>query len=525
MLNDFHPYSTAEPYLTGSAPNWLKDNQEILRMRSYMLYEQMYWTAPQAYKVTVREEGLGSDPLFIPSGRSLIDTQHRYVGNGMNVVCDPAVGTSSDQKAALELFRQFMLRERVTSKYNSNRRYGLIRGDWVFMLTADPDREEGSRVSLISVDPGSLYPIYEIDEETGVENQDVVVGWHIIEQYQDERLGKDKAFIKRTTFRKATGTGGPSTILYSVDVFEPDDWGGPGMSEDGKLVQSIFPETSLPAPIDQLPIYVIPNFVEEPGYLWGASSMRGLEQIIAAITQGATDEDVTLAMDGLGVYATNAGVPVNQAGEEIGWNIGPGRVVELPTGSKDTFFNRVSGVANVGPYQEHLGYLGQWLDMIGATPDVAKGKVDVAVAESGIALALQMGPTIAYGEDQESIIGDRLNQLWFGWARWTMAYEGGAFKVPALLNVSFVTKFGPKIPENKQQSFDNILALITNKVIDLATGWDMLRELGYKLPENAVLLAGIQEAAEMEADAMASRINGEINQDVDETGDDDGDAG
>jgi hypothetical protein len=519
MVDDFHPYSTAEPYLTGSAPVWLADAQEQLRIRSYMLYEQIYWTAPKALKILSRDT---IEPIYVPGGRVIVDTLHRYMGNDMTTIADPAIGSSTEQQAVLTLFEQWTLRERWYSKFNSNRRYGIMRGDWVFMLSGDDTRAEGARVSIDPVDPGSLFPIYEIDEETGVENLDVVVGWHIVEQYMDDDLGEGKAFIKRTTFRKATGTGGPSPILHSVTIFEPDEWGGPGMEEDGKIVAVISPEEQLPDPIDALPVYVIPNF-DEPGNIWGSSEMRGLERLLAALSQDVTDEDAALAMDGLGVYATNAGVPIDPVTkQEVGWNIGPGRVVEVP-GGKEVFFNRVAGVGSVAASQDHIQYLHGQLDLAAVSPAVAKGMVDVTVAESGVALAIQFGPLVAHALEREVVVTDRVTNLLYGWCRWTTAYESGAFSHPGLLTVSLRPKFGPKLPENKQQTFDNIMAMVTGKVIDLATGWDMLRELGYKLPTNAILLKGLQEEQAALADPALDRINGEIDREIE--GDDGGDAG
>jgi len=513
VQSDFHPYSTAEPLFTGSAPSWLMDKQEQMRIMSYMLYEQIYWSVPAAFKLIERVD---AKPIYIPAGKVIVETLHRHMGNDMSVICDPAIGTASEQKTALELMALFSKREALIGKFNSNRRYGIMRGDWAFMLSAEAEREEGSRVSITSVDPGALFPIYKIDEESGIEDFDVVIGWHIVEQYLDPALGEGKAFIKRTTFRKATGTGGPSPITYSVMVFEPDDWGGPAMEGDGSPLVTLIPEVSLPAPIDQLPIYVIPNF-DEPGNLWGSSEMRGIERLLTAINQSISDEDMELLMTGLGVYATNAGVPVDDAGQEKGWDLGPGRVVELP-GTEGVEFKRVTGVQTVEPMQGHLSYLHEQLDLSSVSPAVAKGNVEVEAAESGVALAIKYGPLISHAMEREQVVKDRMTHLFYGLARWQVAYEGSSYS--AMMNVSMMPLFGPKIPENKQQSFDNVMKMLAGKVIDLATGWDMLRKLGYELPDNATLLGGIEDQLTMEADVMASRINGEVDQDVEDAPED-----
>lgn len=511
MLQDFHPYSTAEPLLTGSAPAWLGDKQEQLRIRSYMLYEQIYTNVPSGFKLIERED---ASPIYIPSARIIVETMNRYMANGMNLVLDPEMGTTTLQKNAQLWLKDFIRRERFYSKFSANKRYGIMRGDWVFMITADPDRAEGSRVSVECVDPASVFPIFATDEATGIEDPDMIIGWHIVEQFQDPTSDTEKFLLKRTTFRKSTGTGGPSPITYEVLVFETDDWGGPGQDDEPEIVSAIQPETKLPAPIDQLPVYHIPNTDNSPtGDMWGSSELRGFERLMTSINQIVTDEDLTLIMDGLGVYATNAGVPTNPDGTDGKWNLGPGRVAELPAGP-GIFFNRVSGAGNIDPYQTHLTYIHKQMDLAAGQPAIAKGDVEVEAAESGVALAIKYGPIISVADEKEIIVTDKTTQFMYGLSRWVVAYEGTAFNY--LLETQFVPLYGPKIPENKAKSFQEIMEMITNKVIDLATGWDMLRKLGYELPDNKTMLSALQDQATMEADIMASRINGEVNREIED---------
>src|SRR3546814_6544261 len=63
---------------------------------------------------------------------------------------DPLLGTTSDQDNLMAAFNQLFSREAFPSKYNSNKRYGLIRGDWAFHITADDTKLPGERISLRS---------------------------------------------------------------------------------------------------------------------------------------------------------------------------------------------------------------------------------------------------------------------------------------------------------------------------------------------------------------------------------------
>jgi hypothetical protein len=36
----------------------------------------------------------------------------------------------------------------------------FARGDWMFHITADPEADEGKRISLTTVHPGNYFPVY-----------------------------------------------------------------------------------------------------------------------------------------------------------------------------------------------------------------------------------------------------------------------------------------------------------------------------------------------------------------------------
>ena len=61
----------------------------------------------------------------------------------------------------------------------------------------------------------------------------------------------------------------------------------------------LLPPTELPAAITAFPVYHVRNRTE-PLNPWGSSELRGLERILAGLTQAVSDEDMALALEGLG---------------------------------------------------------------------------------------------------------------------------------------------------------------------------------------------------------------------------------
>lgn len=504
---DMNQYSTAEPLFRG-VPAWVNDPLEQKRIAAYGLYESIYWNYPDSFKLLQR--GSDSDPIYIPTGKQVVETINRYTAPGLSIVPDPLFGSPKEQELALQIWTDFAARERFYSKFGSNKRYGIMRGDWLWHIYADPNRPEGSRLSVFPLDPASYFPIY------NPENVDEIIGCHIVEQVLSED-GK-RTYIRRLTYRKTTGVGGPSPISVSDMTFETDEWGGPSM-EEGTPVEVIRAEETLPNPIDQLPVYLIQNFLE-PGSLYGSSEMRGLERLFAAVNQGITDEELSLVLDGLGVYTTNAGVPIDEdTGEEKPWNLGPGGVVELPTGP-DVKFNRVSGTTDVEPFQDHLKFLLEQIDQSSGTPAVAKGRVDVQAAESGIALMLELAPILTRGEEKELTITDVHKNMLFDLRRWFIAYEGGA--LGGLENIRWMPVYGPKVPANPEKELDGALKLHTSKVVSARWVRRKLTAIGFVFPSDDELEAEILAEQQVTADVTGARADAEIQDELEGGGTEEG---
>lgn len=491
MTAPMTPYSTASS-LFGNKPTWIPDELDQMRILSYQTYEQIYWNVPDTFKLTQR--GTDDRPIYIPSARTIIDTTNRYTAPGFAVSLEPRIGTNSSdaQVAARLVFDDLFRREKFKTKFNGSKRYGLIRGDWFWHITADPSKPNGRRLSINDIDPASVFPITDPDDV------DKITGVHIIDQF---RSGSE-TYIKRLTYRKVPKPDGTNTITSEEGLFKPDKWQGPS----DRPMKITKPLMNLPPEITALPVYHIKNF-HEPQNPFGSSEIRGFERIMAALNQSMSDEELALALEGLGMYATDAPPPTDDDGNEMPWIFGPGMVVETPAG---TNFSRVSGVGNVGPMQDHMNSLWNWLKQASSTPDIAIGTVDVSVAQSGIALALQLGPMLAKSGEKNDEILDTHDQMFYDILNgWYPAYEQTSF---ADTNVR--STVGDAIPIDRAARFTELNDMLDHKVIDTEYYRAEARKLGYDFPEDMGTRVATETAALSTAsDPFSSRATGELDAD------------
>lgn len=488
----FGPYSSVAPYF-GSKPAYITGD-DADRIQAYDVYEKMYWSEQGTFKVIQR--GSDSKPIYVPTPRMLIETTNRFLCRGFNYSVDPAVGTPADQESLSAAFRSIFRRERFMTKFRSNKRFGLLRGDALYHIVADPSKPAGRRLSVYALKPQNAVKILDPN------NKERIIGWHIIEAVSVG--GKDR--IKRQTYKRAdNGT----TILSSTTIWEVGEWDDRIAENVGKQpVQIVLAEAALPPAITSFPIYHIKNFTpEEP---WGSSELRGFERMMAAINQSVTDEELYLALDGIGVYATTSGPPTNEAGDEVDWQLGPGRVVEH---APDTDFVRVAGTSTITPFQEHIKYLEQALQRTSGTPDIAVGTVDVQVAQSGIALQLQMGPMLAKNEEHaDELLAVHDNLFWDIQHMWLPAYE--SINLP---DCDVVPIVGDPLPEDRDARIKELIALATSvpPLISAEYAQQELAKYGYDFPDE--MTAQIQKEAAFRAalypDPFAARLGEEENND------------
>lgn len=493
-IDVFTPYSTARS-LMGVLPTWM-DEYDAQRITSYQIYEQIYWNVPDTFKLLAR--GSENKPIYVPAGRVIVDATDRYTAAGFGYAVDPQFGTTGDQQTAALAFKALFDRERFLSKFHANKKFGLIRGDWAFHIMADPLKPEGKRISVYTVDPAAIFHVYHPDD---VER---ITGIHIIEQFTDG----DKALIKRQTYSKGPDPYDPDAddgkIWSSMTIHEVDKWQDPTANP----VRVEVPAFPLPDLITAFPVYQIRNN-EEPGNPWGSSELRGFERIMAAVNQAVSDEELALALEGLGMYATNAGPPTDDDGNEVNWLLGPGRVVELEgdaSGDGKVFFERVDGIGSVAPYQDHLSFLIDMLHEGSSTPRIATGQVDVSVAESGVALALQMSPMLSKTEVKDISIRDAMVQMFWDLKAWMQEYEGINCGEAIMAPI-----FGPKLPVNIEEEVNRVVKIVQAGLASPDWGRTELTKLGYQFAaDEATKVAASQAAAAAAADPFGARAAGEV---------------
>jgi hypothetical protein len=490
MTTPFTPYSTGAT-LFGQKPSWIGDPLDQARVQSYELYDKIYWNLDDTFVLAVR--GTNDRPLYVPSARTIVDTSNRFTGAGYAVSVIDALGRGETPSviAARMALDDLMARERFLSKFAGAKRYCQIQGDWVWHITANPNKTLGSRLSMNVVDPGYYFPVFDPD------NLNRIIAVFLAEPFQQG----DTLLVRRVCYRKVESeTGGPTQITVEEGLFPPDAW----QDLDAQPSQVTRAVEALPETITAIPVYHIKN-TEESRNPFGSSELRGFEGLIRGLTQVMSDEDLTLAMQGLGMYTTDAPQPVNpETKRPVAWQLGPGQVVHTPDGKA---FKRVDGVGSVTPYGDHYDRIFEALKMASASPDVAVGTVDVQIAQSGIALSLQLLPIRAKAAEKNTLIAEAHDQMWYDIINgWYPAYEETEFT-----EVDVQSVFGDAVPVDRQSRFAELNDMIDRFVIDDAYYRAEVAKLGYEFPTDmnarASAFRALQQAA---ADPFADRAATEL---------------
>lgn len=484
MAGTFTPYVTGAEYF-GAKPTWIPDELDVQRILSYQAYEEMYWNVPDIFKVSLR--GTNTLPVYIPSARTIIDTTNRYYGVDFRVVCS---GEGDDPAAAQLAITALIRRERWRSKFNGMKRYGLIQGDSIIHVTADAEKPVGNRIRLTTLDPGMYFPI------TDEEDVDRVIGCHLVEQIETA----DGPRIRRLTYRKGEPRAdGTTPITVEEGIFALDKWGGPDFAPE-VIIQDV---TELPEEITSLPVYHVKN-TEQPGDPFGSSEVRGLERIMSAINQTVSDEDLALALMGIGMYATDASQPIDpKTRQPVPWKLGPGRVVHYD----GTKFDKVTGVSDLsGSYGAHYDRLWEALFRVSSTPEIAVGMVDVQVASSGIALSLQLGPMLGKAGEKNDLLLDVANNLFYDIVNmWMPAYEETTFE-----GVEVECAVSNGVPINREERFAELNDMLDRGVIDTKYYRAEAAKLGYVFPDTIGTDADAEwEKRQAMSDGFADRASEE----------------
>lgn len=489
----FTPYTTGAP-LFGAKPAWVSDPLDIERLQSYLLYEQIYWNVQGVFKLTQR--GTDDKPIYVPSARTIVDTSNRYTGAGYSVAVSNRLGGPETPSvvAARLVLSDLMTRERFKSKFRGAKRYCQIQGDWVWHVTANVDKPVGTRVSLNTIDPGFYFPV------TDPDSVDRVIAVRLAEP---STLDGDPV-VRRVLYRKTPATATSEAIITVEEgYFETDQW----EDLEANPIQVIRPQAVLEG-ITSIPVYHIKN-TEEPGNPFGSSELRGMERIIAGLHQTMSDEDLTLAMQGLGMYSTTAPRPVDpETKQPVAWRLGPGIVVHRP---ENTEWDRVAGVGTVAPFGDHYDRMWKAMKEATASPDVAVGTVDVQIAQSGIALSLQLLPILEKSAEKNDLVAEKHDQMWFDIInQWYPAYEQTEFTDVAVKSV-----FGDAVPVDRDTRFRELNDMLAGGVIDDQYYRDEVSKLGYTFPNDIAARAKTWRDSQKQADAFGDRTEEELSADDD----------
>ena len=457
------PYASVRTFVN-TLPSWVGNTVDAERISAYKVYEDIYWSSPSTFQLTMR--GTPNGPIYIPSGRVIVEATNRFLAKSWDFAVSSRVGTPNDQTAVQLAFTNLFKREMMWTKFATQRRYGLMRGDALWHIVGDPLAAPNRRLSIYELDPSKYFPI------TDELNTERVIGCHIVDQVTVAK----KVVAKRQTYRKTeTGTITSELALYELGKWDDRIDPATGEPREVKLVAQLVPPTELPPQITALPVYHVKNN-RIPGLPFGASEMCGVETLMSSINQSISDEDLALALQGLGLYWTTSGPPVDSDGNEINWTLGPGEVVEVDT---EASFNRVNGITSVTPSLDHIRFVMGSAFQATGVPQIAAGDVDVTIAESGIALFMQLSPLLAKNEEKETeMLGVYDHMLYDILHMWFPAYEGLFDGV----EVEVVSVVDDPMPVNREARIAELLQLVAGSVISAEYARQELVKLGYEFP-------------------------------------------
>lgn len=455
-LGVFTPYSTVASLFTEEV-SWVSEEHRQ-RLSAYDTYEKMYWNAPESYRLSMRGEN--EKPIYVPNARTVVDETSHYLVRGLNIA-----DTEGEDTPLNEILQKFLKREMFYSRFHTAKHAGVYKGDWVFHMTGDPDKPPTRRLSLTSVDPASYFPI------THPDDPDDIIGVDLVEQITYE----GRIRVKQLRYMMSDDLADPR-VLRQERILELDEWWD---GKAAKVVQIIAKEEVLPETITALPVYHFRNIVND-GDPFGSSELRGFEYLLGGINQSVSDEDLALALDGLGVWATDAPKPSIVEGSvtrEVEWEVFPGMVAEVPAGSE---FRRVEGVRSVTPVLDHIKML--QANLYEGAGTFRGGVVDVQVAESGIALAIRFSPTMAKIEQRDEYVKATLEHMFYDWKSWQNEYEEDNVGLADESEIEI--KLGEKLPVNAVQVFNELNQLYDRKLISGKYYRDELkRRLNWTFPE------------------------------------------
>ena len=513
------PYETAA-VLKRPVPAHVTKLEDSDRVRAYGTYEDIWNNVPEAFAALLRAS---DDPLarrYVPAVREIIEATNRYLAQKMETTWTALPGvTITDEQMAEWRGRldAFWAREEVDILLSNLKRWWLIKGDALIHVTADASKAEGSRVRLTEIEPEQYFPIW--DPADG----ERVLGCYLVSIVLDD---EGDNIVQRIEYRRilseedvAKFAAPLGSIFYRLGYFEMDGWDDRDPDDELKPVDppewAATPDGAVADPlagfpldprITTLPVYHLRNRRRggKPGR-FGLSEMQGLESVLAGIIQNTTDEDLAVALVGLGVYWTDSGKSRNAKGEEIPWEIGPASVAEI---EKDSKFGRVPGITTVQPIQDHVTALMDSMRGANAAPAVASGITQSSAEISGVALRIQFMPTLSANGEREAELASKLTQLLYDLHNmWFPVYEAWT-----PLQVQPGVVFGDPLPPDRNAVITEVMALLTPVQL-VSKEWAvayLAEKLGYDFPIDMLTTAAAEAQATL--DAEGARIAQEAGQ-------------
>lgn len=482
-------------------PAWVSDTDDQVRVAAYGGYQNMYDNTPDTFTAAMR--GDNDKPLYIPGAVRIVEATNRYLGRDFTWYVKSESGNNDDQATVAGALAMLAVREELPTRFYSLKRNMLLKGDAFFHITLNPAKAAGARISITELDPRRVFKI------PNPENDEATDGYYIVDLiYADD--GKTQ-IARRLSYRKDDNGKDGVQITSQLGFFETGGWDdrfvtSPSLkpvetplayAQDAALRQ-LLSGVPLDPRITALPVYHYRN-KRTGGEAWGTSEIAGLETLIVGLNQAVSDEDFTLALQGLGVYVTDSPRPVNEDGTAGEWVISPGSVLEL-RGSA-TKFERVGGVSTVAPYQEHINMLTKLTDQTAALPEVATGKVDAAVASSGVALRLEMAPILAKNEEKETELLSRSDQMFHDLVQMWLPLDG----VSVAPDITVSCSFADPLPQDRQALITEVATLVAAGLMSKQFAIQYLAaKLGYQFPTN------MSDTIQQETDEAGRRVAEEL---------------
>jgi len=475
-------YDAARDFVKGGVEN-VSDPLDKMRIQVYDLYEDIYINS--TFQLSIILRGVDQTPILMPTGKKLVEATHRFLGVNVDYLVE-GKGDQGVQDNLDAWFKSFFSREAFKSKFESTKRWGLIRGDAILYVYATPTKDQGERISIAEVDPRQAFEIEDVNGD--------LCGWYLVDIVRDWR-DEDQPnarVARRRSFRKALDDEGMviknSPVTTDLTFWELGKWDDRG-DEETKQVTGGPGEITEPIELgigeNQITTFPIYKWQNAPmqNTTWGTSQLAGLETLMYALNQSMTDEDCTIVFQGLGMYWTDAAPPIDpNTGAHCDWNIGPMQIIETGVGNK---FERVSGVSDVSPFQDHMSFMDEkGMAESSGIPEVAIGRVDVQAAESGISLKLQFMPLLAQNSEKELHLITLLDQLFHDIVtQWLPAYESETFgNAEPMQEASVVCLFDDPMPVDRAATVQETVLLRTNNLILVSMAVAKLRSLGWQYP-------------------------------------------